>query len=133
MTAVRELKRRPAKRPAPRTVTVTGKGYRPTRYRLGRWRMPALLFVGFYLAVGAILPAVVLVWTSFSGGSNESLNLDAYRALFADRRFWPAVGNAYGAQAMLVTPRIECVAQRGSVAAMSPMRRRAPPVADLAR
>ena len=91
---------------ADRFVTVTGKGYRPTRYPLGRWRMPALLFVGFYLVVGAILPAVVLVWTSFSGGSNESLNLDAYRALFADRRFWPAVGNTFlvaGLSAGLIT------------------------------
>ena len=82
-------------RRAERFVTVTGKGYRPTRYALGRWRLPALLFVGFYLAVGAILPAIVLVWTSFSGGSSEQLNLDAYRALFADRRFWPAVGNTF--------------------------------------
>ena len=91
---------------ADRFVTVTGKGYRPTRYALGRWRAPALLFVGFYLAVGAILPAVVLVWTSFSGGSNESLNFDAYRALFADRRFWPAVGNTFlvaGLSAGLIT------------------------------
>jgi iron(III) transport system permease protein len=48
----------------------------------------------------------VLVWTSFSGGSNESLNLDAYRALFADRRFWPAVGNTFlvaGLSAGLIT------------------------------
>lgn len=91
---------------ADRFVTVTGKGYRPTRYTLGRWRAPALLFVGFYLAVGAVMPAVVLVWTSFSGGSNESLNLDAYRALFADRRFWPAVGNTFlvaGLSAGLIT------------------------------
>ena len=85
---------------------MTGKGYRPTRYPLGRWRAPALLFVGFYLAVGAILPAVVLVWTSFSGGSSDSLSLDAYRALFADRRFWPAVGNTFlvaGLSAGLIT------------------------------
>ena len=33
-------------RRAERFVTVTGKGYRPTRYRLGRWRAPALMFVG---------------------------------------------------------------------------------------
>src|SRR5262249_60900588 len=33
-------------RRAERFVTVTGKGYRPTRYRLGSWRAPALLFVG---------------------------------------------------------------------------------------
>jgi iron(III) transport system permease protein len=93
-------------RRAERFVTVTGKGYRPTRYALGRWRLPALLFVGLYLAVGAILPAIVLVWTSFSGGSNDELNLDAYRALFADRRFWPAVGNTFvvaGLSAGLIT------------------------------
>jgi iron(III) transport system permease protein len=93
-------------RRAERFVTVTGKGYRPTRYALGRWRLPALLFVGLYLAVGAILPAIVLVWTSFSGGSTDELNLDAYRALFADRRFWPAVGNTFvvaGLSAGLIT------------------------------
>lgn len=93
-------------RRAERFVTVTGKGYRPTRYALGRWRLPALAFVGLYLAVGAILPAIVLVWTSFSGGSTTSLNLDAYRLLFADRRFWPAVGNTFvvaGLSAGLIT------------------------------
>lgn len=82
-------------RRAERFVTVTGKGYRPTRYALGRWRIPALLFVGTYLAAGAILPAIVLVWTSFSGGSSEGMSLDPYRLLFADRRFWPAVGNTF--------------------------------------
>jgi len=81
-------------RRAERFVTVTGKGYRPTRYALGKWRLPALLFVGIYLAVAAILPAIVLVWTSFSGGS-DGLTLDAYRILLADRRFWPAVGNTF--------------------------------------
>lgn len=93
-------------RRAERFVTVTGKGYRPSRYALGRWRLPALLFVGLYLAAGAILPAIVLVWTSFSGGSANELNLDAYRALFADRRFWPAVGNTFivaGLSAALIT------------------------------
>lgn len=93
-------------RRAERFVTVTGKGYRPTRYALGRWRLPALVFVGLYLAVGAILPAIVLIWTSFSGGSTSSLNLDAYRLLFADRRFWPAVGNTFvvaGLSAGLIT------------------------------
>ena len=48
----------------------------------------------------------MLVWTSFSGGSIESLDLDAYRALFADRRFWPAIGNTFlvaGLSAGLIT------------------------------
>jgi iron(III) transport system permease protein len=93
-------------RRAERFVTVTGKGYRPTRYRLGRWRAPALAFVGFYLLVAAILPAIVLVWTSFSGGSNDTLSLNAYRALLADNRFWPAVRNTFvvaGLSAGLIT------------------------------
>ncbi|HEY4167150.1 MAG TPA: iron ABC transporter permease [Reyranella sp.] len=93
-------------RRAERFVTVTGKGYRPTRYRLGRWRAPALSFVGFYLLVAAILPAIVLVWTSFSGGSNDTLSLGAYRALLSDNRFWPAVRNTFvvaGLSAGLIT------------------------------
>ena len=93
-------------RRAERFVTVTGKGYRPTRYRLGRWRAPALGFVGFYLLVAAILPAIVLVWTSFSGGSNDTFSLNAYRALLSDNRFWPAVRNTFvvaGLSAGLIT------------------------------
>lgn len=82
-------------RRAERFVTVTGKGYRPARYGLGRWRVPALLFVGFYLAMSAILPTIVLIWTSFAGGGDSGMSVDAYRALFADRRFWPAVGNTF--------------------------------------
>jgi iron(III) transport system permease protein len=93
-------------RRAERFVTVTGKGYRPTRYSLGRWRTPALAFVGLYLLVAALLPAVVLVWTSFTGGSNDGLGLNAYRTLFADNRFWPAVRNTFvvaGLSAGLIT------------------------------
>ncbi len=82
-------------RRAERFVTVTGKGYRPSRYRLGRWRTPALAFVGLYLLIAAILPAVVLVWTSFSGGSNDTLSLAAYQKLLFDNRFWPAVRNTF--------------------------------------
>jgi iron(III) transport system permease protein len=93
-------------RRAERFVTVTGKGYRPTRYALGRWRLPALAFVGVYLLVAAILPAIVLVWTSFTGGSNDTLSFDAYRRVFADQRFLPAVGNTFvvaGLSAGLIT------------------------------
>src|SRR5215813_4524505 len=82
-------------RRAERFVTVTGKGYRPTRYALGRWRVPALLFVSLYLLVAAILPTIVLVWTSFSGGSNDTLSLAAYQTLLSDNRFWPAVRNTF--------------------------------------
>jgi iron(III) transport system permease protein len=82
-------------------VTMTGKGYRQRRLRLGVWRVPALALVGLYVAVAAILPAAVLLWTSvfgytppFSAGPSD-FSLAAYRALFADRVFWLGLRNTF--------------------------------------
>ena len=46
-------------------ATITGKGYRPKRVKLGRWRWPVALGIGamFVLALG--LPLFTLVWQSF--------------------------------------------------------------------
>lgn len=80
-------------RSADRFVTVTGKAFRQRRLPLGRWKLPALLFVSAYVLVGAVLPALVLLWISFFGyappgqGSLPTVSADAYRQLFADPRF----------------------------------------------
>ena len=47
-----------------RYVVVTGKGYRPRDFELGRGRMMASAFVGLYLLLAVVLPLVVLVWAS---------------------------------------------------------------------
>jgi len=47
-----------------RFATVTGKGYRPNRIKLGRWRYPALALFVFYFLFAVILPLGVLVWAS---------------------------------------------------------------------
>jgi iron(III) transport system permease protein len=47
-----------------RFATVTGKGYRPNRVKLGRWRYPALALFVFYFLFAVILPLGVLVWAS---------------------------------------------------------------------
>jgi iron(III) transport system permease protein len=56
---------RRATRHAESFATITGKGYRPTRIKLGRWRWPVALGIGamFVLALG--LPLLTLVWQSF--------------------------------------------------------------------
>jgi iron(III) transport system permease protein len=56
---------RRATRHAEAFATITGKGYRPTRVRLGRWRWPVALGIGamFVLALG--LPLLTLIWQSF--------------------------------------------------------------------
>ena len=80
-------------------VTVTGKAYRQRRLALGIWRMPALVFVGSYLAIAAVLPAAVLLWTSFFGyamplgATLADFSVDAYRQLLANRSFWVGLKN----------------------------------------
>lgn len=46
-------------------ATITGKGFRPRRIRLGRWRPAVAGLALFVLAVGVVLPLLVLVWASF--------------------------------------------------------------------
>jgi iron(III) transport system permease protein len=86
---------------ADRFVTVTGKGYRQRRLRLGAWRVPALLLVSLYIALAALLPAVVLLWTSLFGyalpvaATAADFSIKAYRELFANPAFWLGLRNTF--------------------------------------
>jgi iron(III) transport system permease protein len=71
-------------------TTVTGKGFRPRRQPLGRWRYPVYGFVGLYLLVAFVLPASIMIWMSVqpyyatpSLDSLQRVTLDSYRALFS--------------------------------------------------
>ncbi len=44
---------------------ITGKGYRPTRVRLGKWRWVGFEFAATYFAMALILPLIVLLYSSF--------------------------------------------------------------------
>ncbi len=74
-----------------RYATISGRGYRSSRIQLGRWKFPALIFVGLFTAMNFILPLFVMLWTSvqpfYSVPSVESLKrltLAAYGTLVAD-------------------------------------------------
>lgn len=45
--------------------TISGKGYRAARVRLGRWRYFAVAGVTMYFTIGVLLPLLVLLWASF--------------------------------------------------------------------
>ena len=47
-----------------RYAVVTGKGYRPKTYDLGKFRYAGLLFVLLYMSLAVFLPLLVLVWLS---------------------------------------------------------------------
>jgi iron(III) transport system permease protein len=70
-------------------ATITGKGYRPTRFDLGRWRRPfAIMNVLICLCI-FILPVLIVVWSSFlpfymapSKAAWASLTLENYKNLW---------------------------------------------------
>lgn len=93
-------------------VTMTGKGYRQRRLPLGAWRFPALVLLSLYVALAAVLPAAVLLWTSLFGytlplaATAADFSLDAYRQLLANRAFWLGLRNTFLvalASALIVT------------------------------
>jgi iron(III) transport system permease protein len=50
---------------AERYTIITGKGYRPRQFDLGKWRMPAFAGALLFLFLSIILPFLVFVYTSF--------------------------------------------------------------------
>ena len=82
-------------------VTVGGRAFRATRYRLGRWRWAATGFVALYFLLGVFLPFFALIWVSltpyFSGFSDallSQLSLAAFAHVLGEPRFWTALVNA---------------------------------------
>jgi iron(III) transport system permease protein len=72
-------------------ATITGKGFRPRRIRLGHWRLPIAALALFILAVGVVLPLLVLLWAS-SLRFFQPPSLDALRLmkLVNYERLWRA-------------------------------------------
>jgi iron(III) transport system permease protein len=71
-------------------ATITGKGFRPRRIRLGRWRLPMATLALLILGLGVIVPLLVLLWASFlrffqppSLAAIQSLKLVNYQRLLA--------------------------------------------------
>lgn len=83
-----------------RYATITGKGFRPRIFSLGKWRYVAGGFIGFYFFASVLLPFLVLLWTSFlpyyqtpSVEAVKRLSLGSYRDLFARDIFYLCVKN----------------------------------------
>lgn len=81
-------------------ATVSGKGFRPQRVKLGKWRLPALGFVCIFFFLSILLPLLTLVYASlvpvYTGPSWESvqtMTLDSYRQVFTDPGIFGAALN----------------------------------------
>lgn len=49
---------------AEKYATITGKGYRPTRMSLGKWKIPTIIAVWGFILISVILPLLSLIWSS---------------------------------------------------------------------
>ena len=87
-------------RRAYRFSIITGKGYRPRLFHLGRWKFPALGAVLLYLFLSVVAPFTVFVYTSFlpylqpfSLEAITSFTLKNYRLVFASEELWQTLKN----------------------------------------
>ena len=83
-----------------RYTVVVGKGYRPRLVPLGKWAWPAWGFVGFYFVFAAVLPLLILVWSSLlpyyrppSWKALSAVTLENYWELFASPALLNVAGN----------------------------------------
>jgi len=101
-------------RQADRFVVVTGKGYRPKRYKLGTTgKIAALTFFVVFVILKLVLPLLVLLWSSLlpffqapSIAALQHITLRNYQTLLGMDRFLLAVGNTI---VMMVAAAIICM------------------------
>ena len=84
-----------------RFATISGKGYKATRFRLGRWRPVAAGFVTLYFLLAVVLPFLALLWTSlvpyFAGFETKllgELSFKSYETLLGRPRIWEGIVNS---------------------------------------
>ncbi len=101
---------RRATRDAEAFATITGKGYTPTRIRLGPWRWPVAFVTGLLFLAALGLPLLTLVWQSFFRNLAPSLfasdlpfTLDNYKFILSYPIFLSAVKTSVTLAAMSAT------------------------------
>ncbi len=97
-------------RHAARYRVVTGKGFRPRRLALGRWRYAALGFVALFFLLAVVLPMGILLWMSLmpyqtppSWRALALVTLENHRDFFDSPRVFEAAANTMIAAAVSAT------------------------------
>lgn len=83
-----------------RYATISGHSYLPRRMRLGAWKVPAIILSLTYIFIAFVLPALIMLWTSFqpfyavpSAESISRMSLDAYVDVLTGSRLQRALVN----------------------------------------
>ena len=77
-----------------RFAVVRGRGFQPSRYRLGKWRYVAVSLFAAYFVLTVAAPVLVLVWASLlpfymvpSAQALSTISLNHYSAILSNPRF----------------------------------------------
>jgi iron(III) transport system permease protein len=91
-------------------ATITGKGYKPTRIALGRWRWPVATMIGLIFSGALGLPLFTLAWQSFFRnlsqpfmGATAPATLENYRYILRYPIFLDAVRTSVVVSALAAT------------------------------
>src|SRR6266496_3844912 len=81
-------------RSSERYAVIRGRGFNPSRYRLGKWRFVAVALFGAYFLLTVAAPILVLAWASLlpyymapSAQALSSVSFKHYFAILSDPRF----------------------------------------------
>jgi iron(III) transport system permease protein len=81
-------------------ATVSGKAFRPTRRKLGRWRWVTFAAIMVYVFISFVLPLLVLLYASlqpfvgaFTLASLSRLTFSGYASTFSSSLFWSSLGH----------------------------------------
>lgn len=81
-------------------ATVSGKGFRPQRVKLGPWKWPATGFLAIFFVLSIVLPLATLVFASLvptytgpSWDAIDTMTIDSYRTVFEDPQIIQAAIN----------------------------------------
>ncbi len=81
-------------------ATVSGKGFRPQRVKLGPWKWPAAGFLAVFFVLSIVLPLATLVFASLvptytgpSWDAIDTMTIDSYRTVFEDPQIIQAAIN----------------------------------------
>jgi iron(III) transport system permease protein len=98
---------------ANRLATVTGKGYRLRRFALGKWKWPAFAVVFLFVLFQALLPVLMLFWSSvqpyYAGFGAQALARTSWTAWgdlaspFVREVIWTTIGIGVAAAVLTVT------------------------------
>jgi iron(III) transport system permease protein len=80
---------------AEKYATITGKGYRPSKINLGKWKIPTIIAVWGFVIISVILPLLSLIWSSLHSWtvpiSWESIKSSSFKA-YSDVLNSPGIG-----------------------------------------